>query len=81
VSQLIYLNLPRYFEEPSMRPATAAVTAQHERSMTDSRFQMESGQEEALLRLDLSDLVLPKMDNLQVDGLRSSWLSRLLGRK
>jgi hypothetical protein len=37
-------------------------------------------QEEALLKLDLSDLVLPKVNDLHVDGLKSSWLSRLVGR-
>jgi hypothetical protein len=37
-------------------------------------------QEEALLKLDLGDLVLPQVNDLQVDGLKSSWLSRLMGR-
>lgn len=44
------------------------------------RIRLESGKEEVLLKLDLSDLVLPKVDNLHVDGLKSSWFSRLFGR-
>jgi len=38
-----------------------------------------SDQEERLLSLDLSDLAIPKMNDLTVDGMKKSWLSRLFG--
>ncbi|MGE0115519.1 MAG: hypothetical protein AB7T07_11650 [Steroidobacteraceae bacterium] len=44
------------------------------------RVRLESGREEVLLKLDLSDLVLPKVHDLHVDGLKRSWWSRLFGK-
>jgi hypothetical protein len=39
-----------------------------------------SDQEEQLLNLNLSDLSIPKMNDLHVEGLnKRSWLSRLFG--
>ncbi|HVY23771.1 MAG TPA: hypothetical protein VG962_10515 [Steroidobacteraceae bacterium] len=39
-----------------------------------------SDQEEKLLNLNLSDLSIPKMNDLHVDGLnKRSWLARLFG--
>jgi hypothetical protein len=75
-----------------MRSATAVNTsinaAQMERSAmlersasgAESRGRLSTGREEVLLNLDLSDLVLPKVNDLNVDGLKSSWLSRLFGK-
>lgn len=37
--------------------------------------------QDAWLKLDLSDLPLPKVDDLRVDGLKPSWFARLLGRR
>ena len=67
----------------SANAVTASVSAaQMERSMPGAaqRMRLESGKEEVLLRLDLSDLVLPKVNDLQVDGLRSNWFARLFGK-
>lgn len=66
-----------------MRSAAAhAASAQSERSrsMPEPRIRLESGKEEVLLKLDLSDLVLPKVNDLHVDGLQASWFSRLFGK-
>jgi hypothetical protein len=64
-----------------MRSATAAVSAPLERSMAQAEPRVQfSERDEALLRIDLSDLVLPQVNNLHVDGLKSSWLSRLFSR-
>ncbi len=64
-----------------MRSAAAsqAVSAESQSYKQRTGFTMAS-EEEALLKLDLSDLTVPVISDLQVDGLRSSWLSRLLGR-
>lgn len=65
-----------------MRSATAASSsASLDRTMTtEPRLQLASGRDEALLKVDLSDLVLPKVHDLHVDGLKQSWLSRLFGK-
>lgn len=68
-----------------MRSATAnasVTAAQLERAAAsmESRPRLQSGKEEVLLKLDLSDLVLPRINDLHVDGLKRSWLSRLFGR-
>ncbi|MGC3981661.1 MAG: hypothetical protein QM808_10395 [Steroidobacteraceae bacterium] len=66
-----------------MRSATANVAAAPlERSVAaEPRMRADHRREESLLKLDLSDLVLPKVNDLHVDGLKSSWLSRLLGKR
>lgn len=67
-----------------MRPATA--TSMHHTSAatvrrTDTGPRIAfSDQEEQLLNLDLSDLSIPKVNDLHVDGLKRSWFSRLFGR-
>jgi hypothetical protein len=38
-----------------------------------------SDQEEQLLNLNLSDLSIPKMNDLRVDGFKRSWFARLFG--
>jgi hypothetical protein len=75
------------FEDTSMRSATAAApalnAAQMEQAMAavKGRVRLESGKEEVLLKVDLSDLVLPKVNDLHVDGLKSSWFARLFGKR
>lgn len=65
-----------------MRAATATVSDHHQRpTASEPRVALRPDQEEKLLTLDLSDLVLPKVNDLQVDGLQSSWFSRLLGKR
>lgn len=70
-----------------MRSATAAAApvnaTQMERSLSGAtaRMRLESGKEEALLKVDLSDLVLPKVNDLHVDGLKSNWFARLFGKR
>lgn len=67
-----------------MRSATAssmphAATASIHRTSQEPRVGF-SGQEEKLLNLNLSDLAIPKMNDLHVDGLnKRSLLSRLFG--
>lgn len=64
-----------------MRSATIATAAPLERAMAQAEPRMRlSDRDETLLKIDLSDLVLPKINDLHVDGLRRSWLSRLFGR-
>lgn len=64
-----------------MRSATIATTASLERVMAQAEPRMQlSDRDETLLKIDLSDLVLPKINDLHVDGLKRSWLSRLFGR-
>ncbi len=65
-----------------MRSAATAPTpaATPDRAAPQIRMFAESAREETLLRVDLSDLVLPKVNNLHVDGLQRSWLSRLFGK-
>ncbi len=63
-----------------MRAATAA-SAPLERPVAHAEPRMRlSDHDEALLKIDLSDLVLPKVNDLNVDGLKTSWFSRLFGR-
>jgi len=38
-----------------------------------------SDDEEQLLNLNLSDLSIPKMNDLHVEGFKKSWFSRLFG--
>ena len=64
-------------------PAHAAVAptrTERSRPAAAPNIRLESTREEKLLRLDLSDLVLPKVNDLHVDGLKASWFSRLFGR-
>lgn len=64
-----------------MRSATIATAAPLERAMAQAEPRMRlSDRDETLLKIDLSDLVLPKINDLHVDGLKRSWLSRLFGR-
>lgn len=67
-----------------MRPATATSmphtsAASVRRTDTGPRIAFND-QEEQLLNLNLSDLSLPKVNDLHVDGLKRSWFSRLFGR-
>jgi hypothetical protein len=74
-----------------MRSATAGVSshaatshaAQMDRAAAAVKggLRLESGREESTLKIDLSDLVLPKVDNLHVDGLKPGWFARLLGKR
>jgi hypothetical protein len=70
-----------------MRSATAAAASvnnvQMDRAMAavKSGVRLESGREEQLLKIDLSDLVLPKVNDLHVDGLKSNWFARLFGKR
>ncbi len=65
-----------------MRSATAAIVSAPPEpavAQAESRIQL-SDRDETLLNIDLSDLVLPEVNDLNVDGLKSSWFSRLFGR-
>lgn len=67
-----------------MRPATA--TSMPHSTASAVRRPAETGpriafseQEEQLLNLNLSDLSIPKMNDLRVDGFKRSWFARLFG--
>jgi len=67
----------------TMRSATAtsmphAAASTVRRADTGPRIAF-SDNEEQLLNLNLSDLSIPKMNDLRVDGLKPSLLSRLFG--
>ena len=66
----------------SVNAAQMERAAMIERSTSgaESSGRLSTGREEVLLNLDLSDLVLPKVNDLNVDGLKSSWLARLFGK-
>lgn len=66
-----------------MHSATAAIASappEHAMAQVESRIQL-ADRDVTLLNIDLSDLVLPKVNDLNVDGLKRSWFSRLLGRR
>jgi len=53
-----------------------------QRKPTDEGPALTMGKEEAaVLKLDLSDLALPKVGGLQVDGFKPSFFERLFGKK
>lgn len=61
--------------------STAAAAARPRYSTAEQTPVLSPGREEArLLKLDLSDLNLPQVNNLHVDGLKASFWSRLFGR-
>jgi hypothetical protein len=70
-----------------MRSATATAVsnnaAQMDRALAavKSGVRLESGREEKLLKVDLSDLVLPKVNDLHVDGLKQNWFARLFAKR
>lgn len=44
-------------------------------------FTLPAAEEEAVLQLNLKDLDLPKVHDLNVEGLKPSWLERLFGKR
>jgi hypothetical protein len=76
---------PNPQEDHVMRSAIAAtvrtpVAPERATPAGQPRIQL-SDREETLLRIDLSDMVLPKVNDLNVDGLNHSWWSRLFSRR
>lgn len=67
-------TMQRNAATPAMHPTRPA---QSEAART-LRFGSE---EAAVLKLDLSDLPIPRLDGLQVDGLKPTLMQRLFGRK
>jgi hypothetical protein len=63
----------------SATAATASVPLERAMAQAEPRIHL-SDRNETLLKIDLSDLVLPKVNDLHVDGLKRSWLSRLFSR-
>jgi hypothetical protein len=61
------------------RPAQSKPQVQHPRQPEGTL--LTAHDEEALLKLNLSDLPIPKVGGLDVDGFKPSLLSRLFGRK
>ena len=67
-----------------MRPATATsmphATASTVRRTAETAPRVAfSDKEEQLLNLNLSDLSIPKMNDLRVEGFKRTWFSRLFG--
>jgi hypothetical protein len=61
---------------PVQRPRPAA-----QQSMEAPRMLSLGNEEAAVLQLDLSDLPIPKMGGLHVDGFKPSFFQRLFGKK
>jgi hypothetical protein len=69
----------------SMHRNSAATTRQpnySQRKPADEGPALSMGKEEAaVLKLDLSDLALPKVGGLNVDGFKPSFFERLFGKR
>lgn len=65
---------------PATARATEAPTAPRPRRTDDFSLPLTGREEEALLKVNLSDLDLPKVNNLKVDGLDKPWWAALLGK-
>jgi hypothetical protein len=59
---------------PAQRPAATRPHAEQSRSL------LLGTEEAAVLKIDLSDVQLPKVGGLQVDGFKPSFFDRLFGR-
>lgn len=70
---------------PSMQRNTAAAqrpTNAPQRKQADTSRTLSMGTEEAaVLKLDLTDLALPKVGGLNVDGFKPSFFERLFGKR
>ncbi len=64
----------------AIHAAVSAARPERSRQVSEPRIGLESGKKEVPLNIDLSDLVLPKINDLHVDGLKASWFSRLFGK-
>ena len=66
------------------QPVASAVTegrvASQRPAPVSGDYYLQPSSEAVLLKIDLSDLTLPQVNNLQVDGLQKSWWARMLGR-
>ncbi len=65
-----------------MRTAAAPMPAAPSapRAVASPAVRFAAGDNEVQLRVDLSDLTLPDINNLHVDGLKKSWWSSLFGK-
>ena len=60
---------------PAARPASARTQTEQPRTLLLGR------EEAAVLKLDLSDLTLPKVGDLNVDGFKPTFFERLFGKR
>jgi len=64
-----------------MRTAAAPMpTAPAPRTVAAPALRFATQEQDIQLRVNLSDLTLPEVNNLHVDGLKRSWWSRLFGK-
>jgi len=61
--------------------ATRSVNGTAHKSTEPSRMLTMGTEEAAVLKVDLSDLALPKVGGLQVDGFKPSFFERLFGKR
>jgi hypothetical protein len=61
--------------------ATAARTPVTRNQQEPPRNLLMGTEEAAVLKLDLSDITLPKVGGLQVDGFKPSFFERLFGKR
>lgn len=73
--------LQRAAASAATHPSRVAPTAQRAASMESSRTLQFGTEEAAVLKLDLSDLPIPRMSGLDVDGLKPSFFQRLFGKR
>lgn len=64
-----------------MRTATSAAEHQNKVAQSKNAGSAFFRAEETLVRVNLSDVSLPSVGGLQVDGFKPSWWQRLLGRR
>ena len=65
-----------------MRTAAASLPAASSapRAAAAPAMRFATQENDIELKVDLSDLTLPDVNNLHVDGLKTSWWSRLFGK-
>ena len=66
---------------PASQARPTPATSQTQRPRQPEGHLLTPHDEEALLKLNLSDLPIPKVGGLDVDGLKPTLLGRLLRRK
>jgi len=74
--------LQRAAASAAAHPSRSAPQVAHRAAPVESSRVLQFGTEEAaVLKLDLSDLPIPKLSGLDVDGLKPTLLQRLFGKR
>jgi hypothetical protein len=73
--------LQRAAASAASHPARSAPQPTHRVAQEASRTLQFGTEEAAVLKLDLSDLPIPKLGGLDVDGLKPTLMQRLFGKR